>query len=47
MAPNKVEFILGQYALKLELPDDFQEKLPISNFKEKRSAVATRTIQLI
>jgi len=29
----------GQYAWKLELPDDFQEKPPISNFKENRSDI--------
>jgi len=28
MASSEVEFVLGQYAWKLELPDDFQENPP-------------------
>jgi hypothetical protein len=33
MALSNVEFILGQYAWKLELPDNFEETPLISNFK--------------
>jgi len=47
MASSEVEFILGQHASKLELPDDFQEKPPVSNFKENTFAFATCKIQSV